>query len=139
MARRFTLRTKLEKLQKEVNMVCNVPCASEDNKKYMETLKNGESLPAGVYRYYDDDGEESDRFYEIYRAEDLSSEERLEYILLQGMSEFKEESLSSLSRNQRLQIDLLRSIAKMIKFFVVLSVIGIIASLISLITITASL
>ena len=77
---KIDLKDELRDIYFDVNLLQKIDCSKEDNKKYIQMLKNGETLPNGVFEYkYDFDEEGSGTFYTIHKPE-LTPEERLEYI-----------------------------------------------------------
>lgn len=85
MAKKINLRKELEEQRYEWGLLQKIPCSKEDNKRYVQMLKNGEKIPKGVYRYVDGAGVEMNSFYTIYKS-DLSKEEQDELITLTKLS-----------------------------------------------------
>ncbi len=104
------LKKELNDLQHEVNLLQKASCSKEAIEKYIEMLKQGQSLPEGVYRYKGFFDEELNEFYTIKKADELNKDERLEYILLK-------------------QYQLLKTIKNSVLFFVALTVLFIILTL----------
>jgi hypothetical protein len=70
------------------NFLQKIECSNEQNKEYLNILKNGGSLPEGTFRYKFEDGSESNRFYTVYDA-GLTDAEKLEYINLKQLEALK--------------------------------------------------
>lgn len=89
-------------------------CTQEENNEYYKILKEGGTLPEGVYQtaYNDEGSVASTEFYTVKEIE-LTESERMEYLTYK-------------------QLDLLRTIKNCVVFFTVLAVIGMAIALISL-------
>ena len=88
-----------------------VLCTKEENKVFKDLLKQGQSLPEGVFPYEYDSGILSDsEFYRVVRS-DLTQEEIMEYLAYK-------------------KLDLLNTIKNCLVFFTTLTIIGIILFLI---------
>ncbi len=85
MAKKIDLRKELEEQRYEWGLLQKIPCSKEDNKRYCQMLKDGESIPQGVYRYVDGAGVEMNSFYSIYQS-DLTQEEQDELLKLEKLS-----------------------------------------------------
>ena len=105
------IRDEFRKAKFDVNLLQNIDCSPEDNRQYLELLKNGQALPQGVYRKKDIDGRELDLFYTVYDPQ-LSEKEISEYIELM---QYKE----------------IRTIRKCVVFFTVLTIISLILGIIA--------
>ena len=86
---KINLIKELNDLQYELQLLQKIDCSKEENKKFKELLKQGQDLPNGVYRYKTETGEELAQFYTIHKPTELSSEERMEYILLKQFQQIK--------------------------------------------------
>ena len=111
---KIDLRKEIESYRYEVGLIQKISCSKEDNKKYRQMLKNGEKLPAGIHRYVDVNGTETNDFYTIYKP-DLSKEEINEYLMYKKLS-------------------MISTIKNCAVFFVALTVISIIISVIVLLS-----
>ena len=49
----------------EYGLTRDVPCSEQENKTYSEMLKNGETLPEGVFPYSYTDGTKSDSAFYV--------------------------------------------------------------------------
>lgn len=88
MAKKITnINDVLNDLYFDALLLQKIDCSKEDNKKYKQMLKDGKSLPNGVFEYKAgvDESEGLGTFYTIYKP-DLTQEEKLEYILFKQMS-----------------------------------------------------
>ncbi|MCR4593735.1 MAG: hypothetical protein K5761_01620 [Clostridiales bacterium] len=81
-------------------------CSESENQKYEEMLKNGEKLPNGIHKLVG-----KNTFFTV--KEELSKEEKEEYLTY-------------------IKLDLLKSIKGYLLFFVILTIVGAISVLISL-------
>ena len=104
------LRETLQELRFGVDFTQKISCSSEDNQKYLQMIKDGLSLPDGVYQYKEEQGNVYQQFYTLYET-DLTPEEKLEYIQLKKLSHVK-------------------TIKNCIVFFTVLAAIGLAADVI---------
>lgn len=112
---RINLRDELRSHKFEFNLLQQIPCAKEENQKYQKILKDGGELPEGVYQFVYDSGEISTTsFYTIYEP-DLTEAEIREYLTYK-------------------QLHLIRTIKNCVVFFTVLTIIGIIASFLIMIS-----
>ena len=92
----------------DCHLLERVPCTKEETKEYYEMLKSGQSIPEGIYR--DTDSTALFRVKEV----DLTEKETREYLMLE-------------------QLKQLRNIKKCMIFFVVLTVISLIFTIISVV------
>ena len=83
-------------------------CTEEENARYLEMIKNGESVPDNVGRYLDENEQPTDNFY-IITSDDMTHEQRMEYLAMKQHTE-------------------LVSIRKCMVFFTVLAILGLIGS-----------
>ncbi len=104
------LRDALRELRCEIDFNQKISCSSADNKKYLQMVKDGLPLPAGVYQYKDEQGNVYQQFYTVYET-DLTPEEKAEYIQLKKLS-------------------YIETIKSCIVFFTALAAIGIISGII---------
>lgn len=88
----------------------DVPCSYQENKTYSKMLKNGETLPEGVFPYSYTDGTKSDSAFYVLGDEPTDAE----------ISEFLKYK----------ELELLSTIKNCVVFFTVMAIIGIIAGII---------
>lgn len=106
---RINLRDELRYHKFEFGLLQKIPCSKQENKEYEKLLKNGGTLPAGVYPYeYEGTASTSD-FYTVYET-DLTDAEIQEYLTYK-------------------QLSLIRTIKNCVLFFTVLTIIGILFGL----------
>lgn len=99
------LRDELRYHKFEFDLLQKVPCTKQENKAYSQILKQGGTLPEGVFAHIYDNGDISTtEFYTIYEA-DLSEAEIREYLTYK-------------------QLSLIKSIKNYIRFFGILTIIG---------------
>jgi len=104
---RIDLRKKLQEHKFEFGLLQKIPCSKEENKSYQELLKNGGTLPEGVYAYVYDSGETStSEFFTVYQL-DLTDAQIQEYLTYK-------------------QLSMIKTIKNCVVFFTVLTVIGMI-------------
>ncbi len=105
---KIDLRDELRTHKFEFNLLQKVPCSKQENKEYQKLLKDGGTLPEGIYAYVDNIGETSTtEFYTIHET-DLTESEIREYLTYK-------------------QLSLIRTIKNCVMFFTVLNIIGMIA------------
>lgn len=105
---KINLRDKLRAHKFEFDLLQKIPCTKQENKEYQQLLKEGGSLPEGVYAYTYDTGETStSEFYTIYET-DLTESEIREYLTYK-------------------QLSLIRTIKNCVLFFTILTIIGMVA------------
>ena len=107
------LQKELHSLQYDLLLRQRIDCSKEENQKYRELLKNGGSLPEGVFAYKNDLGENIYQYYTVHIPENLSKEERLEYIILK-------------------QYELIKTIKNCVLFFAILAAISFLLSFLTL-------
>ncbi len=100
----INLREKLREHKFEFGLLARTPCTKQENKEYLQILKDGGNLPEGVRAY----SYEPDEFYRIQEA-DLSEAEIQEYLTYK-------------------QLSLIRTIKNCVVFFTVLAVIGLVGA-----------
>ena len=102
------LREELCAYKFEFDLMQKIACSKEENKKYEKILKDGGTLPEGVFPCYTyDNGEPlTSEFYTIYEP-DLTESEITEYLTYK-------------------KLDMIRTIKNCILFFTSLTVIGMI-------------
>ena len=76
---RIDLREELRAYKAEFGLVQKIPCPRQENKQYQKILKDGGTLPEGVYAYDSVYGETPEAFYTVYEA-DLTAAEMQEYL-----------------------------------------------------------
>ncbi len=112
---KINLRDELRAHKFEFDLLQKIPCSKQENKEYEQLLKDGGTLPEGVYAYvYDGDVTSATEFYTIYET-DLTESEIREYLTYK-------------------QLSLIRTIKKCVMFFTVLTIIGMIAYFLSMMT-----
>ena len=105
---KIDLREELRTHKFEFDLLQKIPCTKQENKEYKKLLKDGGTLPEGVFAYIYDTGEtSSELFYTIYEP-DLSESEIREYLTYK-------------------QLSLIRTIKNCVLFFTVLTIIGMVA------------
>ena len=82
------VRGNLTEYKLEFGILEKKPCNKQENEAYLDLLKNGGVLPAGVFRYVNADGEKRDEFY-IIGASDLTQTEIQEYLTYQKLKYIK--------------------------------------------------
>lgn len=113
---RINLRDELRAHKFEFDLLQKIPCSKQENKEYKKLLKDGGTLPEGIYAYEYSDGEVSTtEFYRIYEA-DLTESEIREYLTYKQMS-------------------ILRTIKNCVVFFTALTIIGMAACFFLMMTI----
>ena len=83
-------------------------CIEEENARYLEMIKNGETVPDNVGRYLDENEQPTDNFY-IIENDDMTHEQRMEYLAMKQHEE-------------------LVSIRECAVFFTVITILGLIGS-----------
>ncbi len=83
-------------------------CTEEENARYLEKIKNGETVPDNVGRYLDENEQPTDNFY-IIEKDDMTHEQRMEFLAMKQHEE-------------------LVSIRKCMVFFTVLAILGLISA-----------
>ena len=102
---KINLRDELRAHKFEFDLLQKIPCTKQENKEYAKLLKDGGTLPEGVFAYVYVDGETStNEFYTIYET-DLTESEIQEYLTYK-------------------QLSLIRTIKNCVMFFTVLTIIG---------------
>ena len=115
--KKINLRDELRAHKFEFDLLQKIPCTKQENKEYQKLLKDGGTLPEGVYAYvYDSNETSATEFYTIYET-DLTESEIREYLTYKQLSHIK-------------------TIKNCVLFFTVLTIISMIAYF--LFTITAS-
>ena len=105
---KINLREELRTHKFEFDLLQKIPCTKQENKEYQQLLKDGGTLPEGIFAYVYDTGETSTSdFYTIYET-DLSESEIREYLTYK-------------------QLSLIKTIKNCILFFTVLTIIGMVA------------
>ena len=106
--KKINLRDELRAHKFEFDLLQEIPCTKQENKEYQKLLKDGGTLPEGVYAYVYDNGITSTtEFYTIHET-DLTESEIREYLTYK-------------------QLSLIRTIKNCVMFFTVLTIIGMIA------------
>ncbi|MBQ3284119.1 MAG: hypothetical protein IJH40_00625 [Ruminococcus sp.] len=82
---RLDIKKEIESYRYDVGLLQKISCTKEENKKYLQMIKNGENLPDGIHRYTDAGGNEMNDFYTIYKP-DLSEKEINEYLTFKKLS-----------------------------------------------------
>lgn len=82
------IRKEIRKAKSDLNLARKTDCTEEENKKYLQMLQEGKTLPDGVYRYINIDETELDEFYVIHESQYTEKEQR-EYLVLMQYKELK--------------------------------------------------
>ena len=107
---KINLRDELRAHKFEFGVLKRVPCTKQENKEYAKLLKDGETLPEGVYAYdYD-----LSAFYTVCGT-DLTENEIREYLTYK-------------------QLGFIRTIKNCVVFFTTLSIIGLVISFLSILS-----
>lgn len=86
---RINLRDELRSYKFEYDLLQKIPCSKQKNKEYQKLLKEGGTLPKGVFAYVYDGGETSTtEFYTVYET-DLTESEIAEYLTYKKISLIK--------------------------------------------------
>ena len=105
---KINLREELRTHKFEFDLLQKIPCTKQENKEYQQLLKDGGTLPEGIFAYVYDTGETSTSdFYTIYET-DLSESEIREYLTYKKLS-------------------LIKTIKNCVLFFTILTIIGMVA------------
>ncbi len=102
---KINLRKKLREYKFQFDLLQRIPCSREETREYAKILKQGGTLPEGVFVAYADSPEPE--FYTVYEA-DLTEAEISEYLTYKKLS-------------------LIKTIKNCMVFFTVLTIIVIIA------------
>ena len=106
---RKDLKKELRSYRFTFDLVQKIPCTKQENTQYAKLVKEGGTLPEGVFPYEYDSGDVSNtEFYTIYEP-DLTQEEKEEYLVYKKLT-------------------YLKTIKNCMVFFVVLTVLGILFS-----------
>lgn len=73
------MQAQLRQLRFEAGWMQRIPCSTKENKRYRELLRQGGTLPDGVFAYQEEEGDWG--FYTVY-VPALSDEEKAEYLRL---------------------------------------------------------
>ena len=99
------LREELRYHKFEFDLLQKVPCTKQQNKELQQLLKDGSSLPEGVYAYVYNSGEMSTtEFYTVLES-DLTESEIREYLTYK-------------------QLSLIKTIKNCVLFFTILTIVG---------------
>lgn len=110
---KINLRNELRYHKFEFGLLQKIPCSKKENREYKKILKDGGTLPDGVYAYRYDDGRTStEEFYTIYET-DLTEQEITEYLTYKKLS-------------------LLRTIKNCVLFFTVITITAMVGLFISM-------
>lgn len=82
------LRKILRSYKIDFGVLCKTPCSKEDSAKYKQILKEGGSLPEGVYAVEYLNGSLPDEFYTVTPA-GLEDAEIKEYLMYKKLSMLK--------------------------------------------------
>ncbi len=104
---KINLRDELRAHKFEFDLLQKIPCTKQENKEYQKLLKDGGTLPEGVYAFVFNSYDTPTEFYTIYET-DLTESEIREYLAYK-------------------QLSLIKTIRNCIMFFTILSIIGMIA------------
>ena len=112
---KINLRDELRSYKFEFDLLQKIPCSEQENEEYQKLLKDGGILPAGVFAYDYANGETSTtEFYTVNEA-DLTDAEIIEYLTYK-------------------KLKFIRTIKNCVMFFTVLTIIGIVAYFILMIS-----
>lgn len=106
------LRQDLTEFKEKFNLIQKIPCSNEENKRYTQLSREGKPLPENVHKYDYSAGMDDEEFYTLYIPE-LSADEINEYLTYK-------------------QLALLNTIKNCVVFFTVLTIIGLVCSLLLL-------
>lgn len=109
---KIDLKRELRAYKFEFDLLQEIPCSKEENKSYLKLIKEGKSLPSGVYSYKDEMGNESDTFYTVYDP-NLTPEETTQFLTFE-------------------KLKMLKTIKNCVVFFTVLTVVSISVYIITL-------
>lgn len=101
---KVNLRKVLRYHRFENDLLQKIPCTKQENKEYEQLLKEGGTLPDGVFAYVYDGITSTTDFYTVYEA-DLSESEIREYLTYK-------------------QLNMIKTIKNCVLFFTVLTIIG---------------
>ena len=79
---------RLLELKYESGLCQEIDCTDEENKMYLEMLKNKEELPFDIARREEGNGTKPDKFFRVVPLE-ITSEEIQEYCTLRNMKNIK--------------------------------------------------
>ena len=72
---KINLRDELRAHKFEFDLLQKIPCTKQENKEYQKLLKDGGTLPEGVYAYVYDNGETSTRMRTSLLKSSMSSKD----------------------------------------------------------------
>lgn len=101
------LKKELRSYKFEFNLLQRIPCSKQENKEYQKLLKEGGTLPEGVFAYVYEGQPSTSEFYTVHE-EDLTDAEIAEYLTYK-------------------QLSLIKTIKNCVMFFTVLTIIGMVA------------
>ncbi|MDF2686636.1 MAG: hypothetical protein K0S55_1818 [Clostridia bacterium] len=108
------LKSEIRQFEFDMQFLQKIDCSREENIQFSRMIKNKEALPEGIFQYKTDVGADLEIFYRIYETE-LTNEEKQKYL-------------------QYKQLSSLQSIKNSMIFFVVLTVISLIISLLAVLS-----
>ena len=76
---KIDLRDELRSYKFEFDVLQKIPCTKQENKEYAKLLKEGASLPEGVFAYTYEGEASPTEFYTVYEP-DLTEAEIREYL-----------------------------------------------------------
>ena len=103
---RIDPKKQLHSYKAQFDLIQKIPCTKEENKVYTKLVKEGKSLPDGIYRYLYEAEEDIYDFYSVYEPE-LTEQETMQYLAYK-------------------KLELLRTIKNCVVFFTVLTVISLV-------------
>ena len=106
---KIDLRQELLDYKEQFELIQKIPCTREENKAYTKLLKNGQPLPENICKYEYSMDSDYEEFYTLYIPE-LSDSEIAEYLTYKKLA-------------------LLNTIKNCVLFFTVLTIIGLVGSL----------
>lgn len=86
---KLDLKNELRLYKFDLDLLQKIPCSKQENKKYEKLLKDGASLPVGVFAYGSENGDASStEFYTVYET-DLTETEIAEYLTYKKLGMLK--------------------------------------------------
>ena len=104
---KIDLREELLAYKEQFELIQKIPCTKEENKAYTKLMNSGKPLPENVYKFDYMTGGDYEEFYTLYIPE-LSDSEVAEYLTYKKLS-------------------LLNTIKNCALFFTILTIIGMVA------------
>jgi len=122
----MNIKEELRKMKADIGLVEKVACTDAENTQFAMAVKSGK-LPEGIYQYkMSNTGKLVDQFYRLSEPE-LSDADLAEYLQYKQLSILEEQTKK------------IESIRGMVTFFVVLTVLSLLGTLISIIGLAGAL